>query len=127
MKIYSSSTSKYDDLKFYDGKELWVKVLDIKYNWLGYIRVLATTPNTITFNSLSEDTVEGAGTTDSFTLKHQLEVLDNPPGHHYDFVRVLTTELEIVNPVEIITTEELREILTEMLNENLSNEQGRLT
>lgn len=104
MKIYCNR-HRYTDLKFFEGKDLWIKVYDESLAKLRYFYInpvdVREHHNSCEFYSISQRGVD-------FPIdKYDVE---NFPKNRMLHLRPLSN-IRIVEPLECYTTEELKEIL----------------
>lgn len=113
MKIYSSSTSKYYDFEFYVGKELWVKTgSPVNPEAAPYLRIVSINNDVITYNFMPAYFLDGeVPLTRGRQFDDLMNMLDNPGNSKCYQGDAPTWALHIIEPVEVITTEEIKEIL----------------
>jgi hypothetical protein len=113
MKIYSSNASNYYDFEFYVGKDLWVKTSSpINPEVTPYLRIVSINNNTITYNYMPAYFLDGeVQLTSGRQFDDIMDMLDNPGHSKYYRGDAPTWALHIIEPVEVITTEEIKEVL----------------
>jgi len=103
MKIYCNRR-RYTDLKFFEGKDLWIKVYDESLSKLRYFYIKPVDVrehyNTCEFYSITQRGID-------FPDKYDVE---NFPKSSILHISPLSN-MRIVEPLECYTTEELRDIM----------------
>lgn len=107
MKIYCSSNNTFDR---FVGKDLWVKVNNRITDYTYYIQILHKDPGNVLWCHRIGFTVIDD---DSFDLSHEYNWYEFIHGKVY---REYGNYLDIVQPINVLTTEEISDVIQSKLN-----------